>query len=65
MASLAKIHEATQTDMTGGFQHITIPASRVVDRVAEAAIRSALDAGDTARAERLRSHWWGFKEKRN
>ena len=51
--------------MTGGFQHITIPASRVVDRVAEAAIRRALDAGDTARAERLRSHWWGFKEKRN
>lgn len=53
-----------QADMTHGFEHISGPAFHVIDRVAEAVIRRAVDEGDTAKAERLRRHWRGSKEGR-
>ncbi len=28
-------------------------------------IREALEEGGTAKVDRLRCYWWGFKEKRN
>ena len=46
--------------MADGFTPIAIPARNVSAQVAEAAIKRALDAGDTAKAERLRVLWLGY-----
>jgi len=47
----------------GALQHISIPASRVIDQIAEAAIRRALEDGDVAKARKFRRYWCDFVEE--
>ncbi len=49
----------------GGFQHISDPASRVVDQVVEAVIRRVQGAGDAGRAARLQRIMRDFRESAN